>query len=115
MVCGIERHLAGSYEKARFAGDGNVRVVYEQLDEGCRLRLRMAPGWHINGPVVDDPSLVPSAVEAGSAHVKWPAAEGKVYEGEVEIDISGDVNELSLSIQPCSGELCLAPQTLRFA
>jgi uncharacterized protein YyaL (SSP411 family) len=115
MVCGIERHLAGSYEKARFAGDGNVRVVYEQLDEGCRLRLRMAPGWHINGPVVDDPSLVPSAVEAGSAHVKWPAAEGKVYEGEVEIDISGDVNELSLSIQPCSGELCLAPQTLLFA
>lgn len=108
MALAIENFSAGQTGSVQFAGGGNIRAVLS----GQRLTLHIADGWHINADSVDDDSLIPTRVVAEGARVDYPAAEESEWFGEVGIDITGDADTVAVTLQPCSGELCLAPETL---
>lgn len=115
MIVNAERYLAGSRDRVQFAGNGKIRASCLYTSVGTRLELVIAEGWHINANEVSDESLIPTRVVAGDALVTWPAAVSETYASRVTIEVSGkDVAAVDLTLQPCSGDLCLAPETLRF-
>lgn len=113
MVVAAERYRSGARGVVQFAGDGNVRVVCQRNPKGAAIKVMLADGWHINGEEVIDESLVATSIGVDGV-VSWPASTDHRYEGEVMIEISGQFDEIELTLQPCSNELCLAPQVLHF-
>lgn len=114
MILAAETYRHGSIDRVQFAGDGKVRITCDRTASGYRVTLDIAPGWHLNANEVTDASLVPTQLDAGSARVTFPQLAGDVYAGQVAIEIEGDVAAIDLTLQACSGDLCLAPQTLKF-
>jgi hypothetical protein len=101
--------------------------------------LSIIPGWHINGPKLDDEFLVPSELiidegdkikvlilhypEPGSGRFDYSEAELPVYEGEIILGalimVSDDITQkkhilkASFLYQPCDDRTCMAPRTLK--
>ncbi len=115
MNLAIDNFRRGQTGPVQFAGNGSVRVVVAPTADGARVTLSMADDWHVNADSIDDDQLIPTRVEAGAANVVYPASSGGHFEGEVDIDIEGNPHEVTVTLQPCSGKLCLAPETLRFS
>ncbi|MCB1693636.1 MAG: thioredoxin domain-containing protein [Pseudomonadales bacterium] len=114
LASAVDRYRAGQLGPVQFAGDGNIRVLSKRKGRGVTLEIDIADGWHIGGPSVPDGEVfLPTRIEA-SGRVSWPDAAAGRYEGRVEIGIEGDVDVALVTLQPCSGEVCLAPQALRF-
>ena len=97
-------------------------TVFAHLQAG-ELHLRVAPGWHLNAHEPGQDWLIGATVEG--AFADWPAGdpfkagfsedEIKVYEGSLTVpirDLSGPV--LDLTLQVCSDEICLEPETATF-
>ena len=104
------------------------------------VKARIAPGWHINGPVQDDPFIIPSVLACdtmeGLAVIEtvYPAArmarfgyadgEIAVYDGDIVLGIllqaaddapTGPVTiKGRLSFQGCDDESCLPPKSVPF-
>ena len=101
--------------------------------------LSITPGWHINGPKLDDEFLIPSELiidevdnikvsklyypEPGSGRFDYSEAELPVYEGEILlgalIKVSDDITQkkhflkANFLYQPCDDRTCMAPRTLK--
>jgi DsbC/DsbD-like thiol-disulfide interchange protein len=99
------------------------------------VRLKIAPGWHVNSHAPRQSYLIPTSVELAPepgftlADVRYPEGrtarfgfseeELSVYDGETRIDLEIAVTEgvmhgdhqlhLHLRYQPCSDRECLAP------
>jgi len=89
-----------------------------------RLRLEIAPGWHLQANPASEPYLVATEVRAvgGEARsLRYPEGERfssrysqapiAVYSGSVEIagEVSASTERLVLSYQPCNEATCLPP------
>ncbi len=111
----------------RLLADGHLAVALRRAEEGWRLALRMAPGWHLNAadPGGADPAadgLVGAAVTG--ARVEWPEgtpfaagfaeAPIRVYEGALDLALAPEAEMFALSLQLCSDRICLAPIEARF-
>ncbi|NIM58769.1 MAG: hypothetical protein GTO16_07470 [Candidatus Aminicenantes bacterium] len=101
--------------------------------------LSITPGWHINGPKLDDEFLIPSELiidegdkikvlklyypKPGTGRFDYSEAELPVYEGEILlgalIKVSDDIAQKKHSLkanflyQPCDDRTCMAPKTLK--
>ncbi len=101
--------------------------------------LSITPGWHINGPKLDDEFLIPSELiidegdkirllrlyypEPGTGRFDYSEAELPVYEGEIILGalimVSDDITQkkhilkASFLYQPCDHRTCMAPRTLK--
>jgi hypothetical protein len=107
---GLRRALARGAVRARLAPGGT------------RLSLEIAAGWHVNAhePGVD--GLIGARLEGAGAD--WPAGRPlrlgfsdrpvRVYEGRLELALAPAAELVSLTVQPCSGTACLAPETAAF-
>lgn len=129
MVLAGESFLRGSVSALQLAALGNVRVHASRAGRSLVLEISIAPGWHINAHETGDPTF-PGTVLQGEAleHVSYPAGKPKslafqdtpvnLYEGNVRIEatLAGDTRhaEITLRLQACDDERCLAPEALTF-
>lgn len=100
--------------------------------------LSIRPGWHINGPELDDPFLIASTLlveeseDVGVLATSYPAAktarfdyadgELRIYEGEIVVGVllkaggrvpAGDMPlKAKLLYQACDDRTCLPPKTI---
>jgi len=119
--------------------DSSTYFAYQRL--GLHIKLEIAPGWHLYGPVVPEgyqPVEIavrsePSGATLGA--IAWPPAapfhvagldeDFAVYEGSIDITIpiemiiargSGEVRlEIEIRSQACSATECLPPATAQGA
>jgi uncharacterized protein YyaL (SSP411 family) len=98
-------------------------AVQVRLDRsGPALRLRHAPGWHINAHEPGPDWLIGAALEGGAGD--WPAVEARklgfseekvaVYEGTILVPFTAEEDVVTLRVQACSDEICLEPEEARF-
>jgi len=110
-----------------------IEAAPEAGEEGeVRLRLEIAPGWHIYAADPGDDALPGTTLTASGIEqldVEWPEGEpwqpsdalppARIYEGTLTLVAqAGGVAEdatLTLTFQPCDDNNCLAPQTLTLA
>ena len=108
------------------------RLVHPHLEMGeeaegwrpFRLRLEIAPGWHLQANPASEPYLFATEVRAEGAevrNVRYPEGESfssryshqpiAVYSGSVEIagEVSASTKGLTLSYQLCDEATCLPP------
>lgn len=104
------------------------------------VRARIVPGWHINGPVQDDPFIIPTVLscdetedlilietfypQARMARFDYTEGEITVYDGDVHFGLLLSVPETAepgsrtlkgrLSYQGCDDQTCLPPKTEPF-
>lgn len=98
-------------------------------DRRLRVTVTIGPGLHVNGHEVDEPGLVPTALELvgpGSIEVAWPQPVVRsftladrplaVYEGTVTLEVTAEgltgASSLLLTGQACSETVCLTPRTI---
>ena len=124
--------LRGERGSRQYLAKGRVRATasYEAEAAELKVSIKIAPGWHINSrePLEDDfiatelrvPATMargdvayPKAVERSFAFNDNPLA---VYEGEVEITVpvTPELAPVELTVQACSDEVCLLPETVTF-
>lgn len=97
-------------------------TVFAHLGQDA-LMLKIAPGWHLNAHEPGQDWLIGANIEGAVA--SWPAGkpfragfsaeEITVYEGTLTVpvrDISGET--LDLTLQVCSDQICLEPETVTF-
>jgi thioredoxin:protein disulfide reductase len=104
------------------------------------VRARIIPGWHINGPVQDDPFIIPTVLscvetedlilietvypQARIARFGYADGEIAVYDGDVHFGLLLSVPEAAapgsrtikgrLSFQGCDDQTCLPPKSEPF-
>ncbi len=92
------------------------------------VRLKIAPGWHVNANPASDEFLVPTSLRSGGKPldgVDYPPGESldaayaehpiQVYAGEVEIK-AGEIDssaEFEIEFQACDHQRCLKPVIAR--
>ncbi|MEL7153539.1 MAG: DUF255 domain-containing protein [Pseudomonadota bacterium] len=97
-------------------------TVFAQLLND-HLRLRIAPGWHVNAHEPGQDWLIGANLTGAAAD--WPEGHAlqtgfteqsiNVYDGAMEIPIVPlQDNALRLTLQVCSDEVCLEPETATF-
>ena len=109
---------AGETGRRRVLARGRVRV---HLRPGS-LVLDIAPGWHVNARVPGQDWLI--GVALTGAEAEWPAGRAvelgftdgtlNVYEGRLEVPLTGMAGEVALTLQACSDTTCLEPETATF-
>ena len=124
--------LRGERGPRQYLAKGRVRATASYMPEAGKLKidLKIAPGWHINSnkPLEKDfiatELSVPQAMAKGS--VTYPKAVERsfsfnekplaVYEGDIEITVPVEPNlaPVELTVQACSDEVCLLPETVTF-
>ncbi len=127
----LERGETGSIQ---YLGRGKVRVQLSGAGRERRLKLHIAPGWHINAQKPLEDFLIATKITltgANAPHItvdaptpitrrlgfnKNPLA---LYEGNLEFRITASAplpksSRLHLRAQSCSDKICLPPQTLTF-
>ncbi|MEO1282823.1 MAG: DUF255 domain-containing protein [Pseudomonadota bacterium] len=128
--------LRGETGPVRMVANGRVRVVARRASDngqGITVGLKIAPGWHVNSEKPLDKFFIPTKLslpKGASGNVAYPKAEIQklgfhkdplaVYEGDVEITVSpGDggapLREVSLTVQTCSDQICLEPETVQLS
>lgn len=127
----------GETGPVRFAAKGAVRT---EVRPGVQpntidVVLSIADGWHINANAPLDDFLVPTELDiedAATIRVTYPTPVVKtlaisgdpqaLYEGEATLTVKMDMSPspdqrppaARLSLQACSDEICLQPETLTF-
>ncbi|MEO1291388.1 MAG: DUF255 domain-containing protein [Pseudomonadota bacterium] len=125
----------GDSRTARPLVKGKVRARAEQAGETLRVRLTIAPGWHVNAHEPGYPDVIPLGVSGATVTaVRYPVsarksfgfaeAEIAVHEADatVEIDLAPPDDEadprqgrtVTLTVQACSDTVCLAPEDATF-
>ena len=104
------------------------------------VQARIVPGWHINGPVQDDPFIIPTVLscdetedliliemvypQARMARFDYTEGEITVYDGDIHFGLLLSVPDNAapgkrtikglLSFQGCDDETCLPPTSESF-
>jgi len=125
-----------NYDTIQYAGNGHVRIeVKSETSKSIKVLFHMAPKWHINSHfakqeylkktevfVLDDSwtligSHYPEGKKITLSHSKETLS---LYEDDEEVSLFVKQKEASshlkitVSLQACSFEKCLAPETLNF-
>lgn len=128
----LERGETGARQAA---AHGAVHLVATRLPDGktARIRIQLAPEWHINSLAPKQDFLLPTRVRAEGLDrdaVSFPAPIERtlgfhdeplsLYEGTVDIDVrlpegaaGKAMRRLTLDVQACSDRVCLNPQVVR--
>ena len=110
---------------------GRGVVTVRASKKGGQLEIRLMPGWHINSNQPYDKSLIATKLTSKNSElglsVDYPSPNEKklglsqqamsLYENKVVIPFSGKFDNskkdiLSLTVQACSQNVCLLPETL---
>ncbi|MFT5509846.1 MAG: hypothetical protein ACI89J_002935 [Hyphomicrobiaceae bacterium] len=140
-VRAAQQHLRGEVGPVRMIAKGRVRVLAtkKSASDLIKVRISIAPGWHINGHKPLEEFFVPTVLKvAGDGQadtislpkVVYPPAkrlklgfhvkELALYEGDVELTIQAakvkdSAAVLEFTAQTCSNEVCLNPETVRLS
>lgn len=128
----LERGETGARQSA---AHGAAHLAATRLPGGktARIRIQLAPEWHINSTAPKQDFLLPTRIRAeglGKEAVTFPAPIERtlgfhdeplsLYEGTVDIEVrlpEGDagraMRRLTLDVQACSDRVCLNPQVVR--
>ena len=124
-------HAQGEAGPRRALSNGVVRVSAARRGDKAVFRLALREGWHLNAHQPLEAYLIPTALEGETVlSVDYPGAKRirlgfsetplAVLEGQPEITAalrpeaaSGPV-VISLTLQACSDEICLAPEKAAF-
>ena len=87
-----------------------------------RLVLEIAPGWHVNAHEPGPDWLIGAALDGAAA--VWPAGEAlragfakdpiQVYTGRLEVPLKDTQTVVTITVQTCSDEICLDPDSATF-
>ena len=125
-------HMArGGIGPDRFLAKGVVRAKgrYDRASGKLVVSLNVADGWHVNADKPLEDFFIPTALKIKDVDtaITYPKAERRklgfhdkelaLYEGKVEIsakvsDFDGPTIPAELTLQACSDEICLEPQTV---
>ncbi len=131
--------LRGATGPVRHAGGGAVRIHLRIRSIDAKTAqitadMRLKPGWHVNGPVPLNGNFIPTRLEGMTAQgsrlidVTYPALVMRrlqfagrslpLLEGRFRIRAKGTSSgaplRMRLTFQPCSDEICLQPQSVKF-
>ena len=138
---GAEVHAGGDVHVRASHATIDVFTEHDRAAPGTRVkvlvRMRLDPGWHLNGAEPSSPELVATKLAAaegavaGLEGVTWPPTRRKAVGGE-EIDLYEELVEiraelvvpegavagprkiaLVLTYQACDDSMCLAPTEVR--
>lgn len=104
------------------ARQARARGTVRLHQTGDRLKISIAPGWHLNANEPGQDWLIGAAMSG--AVVDWPAGRAaklgisdgtiNVYEGELELRLRDVEGKLVLTLQACSDSICLEPEEAIF-
>ena len=127
LLIGANELLNGESGDRLFAARGKVKAEARIRDNQVEVLVDVAPGWHINAekPLQDYliGTRLTDAEDKPLSNVVYPQAKKRVlgfqraelalYEGKVKITAAlPEDNTVSVQLQACSDEICLAPETL---
>ncbi|MEE9314137.1 MAG: DUF255 domain-containing protein [Rhizobiaceae bacterium] len=130
--------LRNEQGSVQFAGNGAVRVVAFPLknSKNISFQLTVAEGWHVNSniPLEEDYIATNLSIEANGKPIKAVAAYPKATVKTLGFskkplalldetfnitaqfaELEGTVINAKLTIQACSNEICLLPETLKWS
>ncbi|MGI9520467.1 MAG: DUF255 domain-containing protein [Hyphomicrobiaceae bacterium] len=129
-----DEFLRGELGRRQYLGKGRVKTVLERVDaQRVNVRLKIAPGWHVNAHEPLEPHFIATAVrlhgpgDPQPLSVVYPQPQVRklgfaekpmaLYEGDVIIPVSLPkdgkvVRKLIFEAQACSDKICLNPETL---
>ena len=132
-IAAVDAQNRGDVGLLRAVANGAVQVAAELDREAgmVTLTIKVAEGWHINAHKPLEDYFIPTnlrvndtALEAGAYpeplittlafNSENPLA---LYEGEIKLraPIGPGANVVNLTLQSCSEEICLAPESLSFS
>jgi uncharacterized protein YyaL (SSP411 family) len=127
----------GEANSRLWAAKAKVAVLAEYVANKLQIKIEIEPGWHINAATVLADNLIPTRLNMTESlcssieEVNYPDGERitlgfqddplLVYEGKVLIEAmikkepkrGCELLAASLTVQACSDEVCLAPETLQ--
>ena len=125
MLSVLQKMEAGSRMPYQWAADGNVWLSLARNGDQLELRVRVAPKWHINHPDAERVGLKGLLLRSGGKALPVSAFPVPVMEQvaffdqpipvlpdkfSIAFDASNADANVSLTLQVCSQEVCLAPQ-----
>ncbi|MBL1436953.1 MAG: DUF255 domain-containing protein [Rhodobacteraceae bacterium] len=132
-LAAVDAQNRGDTGPARAVANGAV-LVRAKLNRGAGvvdITIQVAEGWHINAHVPLEDYFIPTALQINGAALGAAAYPEPLittlafnsetplalYEGVVQLSapIAPGGNVVTLVLQACSNEICLAPQTLSFS
>ena len=132
-LAAVDAQNRGDVGALRAVANGAV-LVQAKLDRAAgvvNFTINVAEGWHINAHVPLEDYFIPTALQVNGKALgpeAYPAplittlAFNKstplaLYEGEVQLSapIAAGANAVTLVLQSCSNEICLAPQNMSFS
>lgn len=134
MLTGVREHLFGEAGPIDYGARGVVKVVAEPRGETTvDIHITLKDGWHVNSISPTQDYLVPTALSTSKpgvlSDVQYPGPVLRklgferealsVFEGNFSIsanvnadEIEGSTLPLTIRVQACNEEVCLAPESL---
>ncbi|MEE9319574.1 MAG: DUF255 domain-containing protein [Granulosicoccus sp.] len=134
LLTGLAEHLDVETGPTQYAARGVVRASARLLgDEQLEISIDLKEGWHINAPEPLQDYLIPTSIADQQQQplqgVEFPVPVMRklgfqsetlsLYEGQVTLRAGMPANTsgsplvpVKLTLQACSDEICLAPETL---
>ncbi len=126
--------LRGETGQKQFIAKGRVLAEARTMPDGksVKVSIRVAEGWHVNANQPLEDAFIPTVIEtvggkADGVTISYPEPLKRklgfhddvlaLYEGEVGVEItSGSPDtmprKLALTLQACSDQICLEPETV---
>jgi len=132
-LAAVDAQNRGDTGSLRAVANGAVQVRTKLDREAGEVNftIRVAEGWHINAHVPLEDYFIPTALNVNGealAPAAYPAplittlafnsdTPLALYEGAIHLraPVAPGANEITLTLQACSDEICLAPQSLSFS
>lgn len=129
FLLGANEHLFGESGSQQYAARGRVSAVAKIEDDQVKVKVNIAPGWHINSnnPIQDYLIATRLTLKEGKElkAVSYPAPIEQslsfdksvlsLFEGELDIQApyskDGDTT-FELQLQACDDKRCLPPETI---
>jgi len=134
LLTGLAEHLDVETGPTQYAARGVVRASARLLDdERMEINIDLKEGWHINAPEPLQDYLIPTSIsdeqqqplqgtefpEPVMRKLGFQSETLSLYEGRVTLRAGMPENAdgsplvpINLTLQACSDEICLAPETL---
>ena len=129
FLLGASEHLYGESGAQQYAARGRVSVIAKRENERVEVKVKIAPGWHINSDKPIQDYLIPTRLtlnddtelkavsypEPISQNLSFDNAVLSLFEGDLSINApypnDGDAT-FELQLQACDDKRCLPPETI---
>ena len=138
----VDELLHSAAGDTEYAARGEIKLTAQTLDDSpnVKLRLDISPGWHINSFNPGQTNLIPLEIKIAGEHSRWQLArlsypeprlkklsfaDAKLalYENRVDLELElippevmDDYHDrrvdISIRLQACNDEVCLAPEDI---